>query len=80
MEDNVRKRMYTCTCDWVALLCSRKWTEHCKPAITEKNKNHFKKIKTMGSSPNLGFAWVQAISAISFSLANTKRKKYFALN
>ena len=24
-------------CDWVTLLCSRKFTEHFKPAIMEKN-------------------------------------------
>ena len=38
MEDNVRKRMYICMCDWVTLLYSRKLTEHCKPAIMEKIK------------------------------------------
>ena len=44
-HDNVRKRMYTCMCDWVTLLYRRKLTEHCKPAIIEKNKNHYiKKI------------------------------------
>ena len=32
-----------CTCDWVTLLYSRKLTEHAKPAIMEKNKNHLKK-------------------------------------
>ena len=25
-------------CNWVTLLCSRKLTEHCKPAIIEKIK------------------------------------------
>ena len=43
-HDNVRKRMYICMCDWVNLLYSRKLTEHCKPAMTEKNKNHLKKL------------------------------------
>ena len=38
MEDNVRKRMYTCMCGWVNLLYSRKLSEHCKPAIMEKIK------------------------------------------
>ena len=38
MEDNERKRMCVCMCDWVTLLYSRKWTEHCKPAIMEKIK------------------------------------------
>ena len=40
-HDNVRKKNYICMCDWVALLYSGKLTEHCKPAITEKNKNHY---------------------------------------
>ena len=31
-------------CDWVTMLYSRKLTEHCKPAITEKKK---KKIITL---------------------------------
>ena len=30
-------------CDWVTLLYSRKLTDHCKPAIMDKNKNHIKK-------------------------------------
>ena len=38
MENNVRKRMYTCMYDWVTLLYSRKLIEHCKPAIMEKIK------------------------------------------
>ena len=38
MENNVRKRMYTCMCNWATLLYSRKFTEHCKPAIMEKIK------------------------------------------
>ena len=29
-------------CDWVTMMCNRKLTEHCKPAIIEKNKNHDK--------------------------------------
>ena len=28
-------------CNWVTMLYSGKLTEHGKPAITEKNKNHF---------------------------------------
>ena len=28
-------------CDWVTMLYSRKLTEHCKPAIMEKSKNHY---------------------------------------
>ena len=39
----MRKRMYICMCDWVTLLYSRKLTEHCKPAITEKIKIIIKK-------------------------------------
>ena len=39
-HDNVRKGIYMCMYDWVTLLYSRKLTEHCKPAIMEKN--HFK--------------------------------------
>ena len=37
--------MYTCMCNWVTMLCSRKWTEHCRPAIMEKNKNNYIKNK-----------------------------------
>ena len=35
--------MYTCVCDWVTLLYSRKLTEHYKPAIMEKIKIIIKK-------------------------------------
>ena len=42
-HDNVRKRMYICICDWVTMTYSRKMTEHCKPAIMGKNKNHYVK-------------------------------------
>ena len=28
-------------CNWVTMLYSRKLTEHCKPPIMEKNKNHY---------------------------------------
>ena len=42
--DNVREsNVYVCVCDWVTLLHSRNLTEHCKPAVMEKNKNHFLK-------------------------------------
>ena len=30
-------RIYICMCDWVTLLYSKKLTEHCKPALVEKN-------------------------------------------
>ena len=43
MEDNLRKRMYTCICDWVTLLYSRKLTEHYKLTIMEKIKIILKK-------------------------------------
>ena len=32
----MRKRMYTCMCDWVTLLYSRKLTENCKTSIVGK--------------------------------------------
>ena len=28
-------------CNWITMLYSRKLAEHCKPAIMEKNKNHY---------------------------------------
>ena len=43
--DNVRKKNVYIMCNWVIMLCSRKLTEHCKPAIMEKNENNYKKIK-----------------------------------
>ena len=47
------KSMYTCICNWVTTLYSRKLTEPCKPAIMEKIKfiilkNKNKYIKLMG--------------------------------
>ena len=30
--------MYTCMCNWITLLYSKRWTEHCKPHIMEKIK------------------------------------------
>ena len=53
------KRMYICICDWVTLLYSRKLTEHCKPAVIEKNKNHLKKF-FFKSCVNLCFPTKQA--------------------
>ena len=32
-------------CNWVTMLYTGKLTEHCKPAIMEKNKNHYIKNK-----------------------------------
>ena len=43
------KIMYTYMFNWVAMLCSRKLAEHCKPGIMEKNKNHY--IKKRVSQP-----------------------------
>ena len=37
--------MYTCICNWVPMLYSRKLTEHCKPAVMEKNKKLYKNKK-----------------------------------
>ncbi len=46
------KRTYTCMCNWVTMLYSRKLTEHCKPAIMEKNKIiFFKKSSWNGTFP-----------------------------
>ena len=55
MEDNVRKRMYLCMCDWVILLYSRKLTEHCKPATMEKIKIIVKRKEYL-RSPHCGSA------------------------
>uniref|UniRef100_A0A8D1DE14 ABC transporter domain-containing protein n=1 Tax=Sus scrofa TaxID=9823 RepID=A0A8D1DE14_PIG len=37
-----QKRMYTCMCNWVTMLDSRKLTKHYKPAITEKKIHNIK--------------------------------------
>ena len=42
-HDNVRKKTVYSMCKWVALLYSRKLTEHCKPAIIEKYENQKRK-------------------------------------
>ena len=34
-------------CNWVTSLYSRKLTEHCKPAIMKKNKNHYMFLKIL---------------------------------
>jgi len=39
------KRMYTCMCNWVTMLYSRKLTEHCKLAIMERKIIILKKKK-----------------------------------
>ena len=38
------KRIYTCMCNWVTMLYSRKLTEHCKLAIMKKNYIYKKKF------------------------------------
>ena len=38
-----KKNVYVCVCAWITLLCSRKWTEHCTPAIMEKKSLNLKK-------------------------------------
>ena len=50
--------MYACMCNWVTLLYSRILTELCKPAIMEKNKNHYIKkrkclLKLNSSNPQM---------------------------
>ena len=50
MEDNVRKRMYICMCDWISFLYSRKLTEHGKPTIMEKIKIIKKKKDNIGEN------------------------------
>ena len=40
-------------CDWVTLLYSRKLTEHCKPAVMEKNKNYYIKINIKKKKANV---------------------------
>ena len=42
----MKKRTYMCMCDRVILLYNSKLTEHCKPDIMEKNKNHLRKNKS----------------------------------
>ena len=54
-NDNVRKKNYTCICDWVTSLCSRKLIEHYKSAIMEKIKiimKIFLKKKANGAMVN----------------------------
>ena len=35
--DKIDFKMYTCVCNWVTMLYSRRLRENCKPAIMEKN-------------------------------------------
>ena len=37
--------------DWVTLVYSRKLTEHCKPTIMEKSKNHYKQTNKQKARP-----------------------------
>ena len=65
--------MYTCMCDWVTLLYSRKLTEHCKPAIMEKIKIIIKKkflgvaIMAQWKQIRLGTVRLQVQSLVSLS-------------
>ena len=54
------KRTFTCMCDWVILLCSRKQTEHCKPAMMEKIKIIIK--KEMENGPSHLIQWAEVLS------------------
>ena len=45
--------MYTCMCDGVTLLCSRKSTEHRKPAMMEKIKIIIKKKRRRSNGKSL---------------------------
>ena len=55
--------------NWVTMQYSRKSTEHCKPAITEKNKNYyiFKKYSTVKKKKK-----EKEISAILHTYKKTK--------
>ena len=61
--------MYTCMCDQVTLLYGRKLTEHCKPAMTKKNKNHFQKDseRKCGNHSFLGHTMVELPANLSGS-------------
>ena len=61
MEDNVRKRMNICMCDWVTLLYSRKLTEPCNPTIMEK----IKFIKKKKTGP-LGERWASTVVSVIY--------------
>ena len=56
MEDNVRKRMDVCICDWVTVLYRRKLTEHCKPTIMEKTKIIINKKREKEKGISMGMA------------------------
>ena len=58
--------MYTCMCKWVTLLYSRKLTEHCKPARTEKIKIIInEKKKNAGGVPTVP-QWVKNLTAAAW--------------
>ena len=61
-------RMCTCMCNWVIMLYSRELTEHCKPAIMEKNKNHYIKRKKK-EKPEGGSRKHSRVSQVSISWA-----------
>ncbi len=54
--------MYTCMCNWVTMLYSRKLTEHCKPAVMEKNKNNYEHILREGRN-DYEFTKAESISS-----------------
>ena len=59
------KRLYTCMCDGVTLLYSRKLTEHRKPAIMEKIKIIIKFFKKT-------LLFKKTIEMIFFNVKGTK--------
>ena len=54
-------------CKWVTLLCSRKLTEHCKPARMEEIKITIneKKTKKAGGVPTVAH-WVKNLTAAAW--------------
>ena len=78
------KGMYTCMCNWVTLLYSRKLTEHCKPAMMEKIEIIKKRRKIQSSLPRTVFPhlasssdplvvirWLQGLWILSISLKDS---------
>ena len=53
--------MYTCICDWVTLLCNRKLTDHCKPAMMEKIKIIIKKEKKKIKYGNISCTYLHSV-------------------
>ena len=62
--------MHTCMCNWVAMLYSRKLTEHCKPAIKEKIKSiiYVKKGFSISLLPLLSYKLsIQSIPSVNYN-------------